>query len=163
MRWRSTLLNGLKYCKQPIRTQSHDMLIQYNSPLLSFTVIQSSTSDLIHPTIYNGHSQTHTQHTHTTHTHNTHTHLDECLAPDHVHEGLQVLGEVHVQHESAPHLLKSPETGGVAGLVEVGHHIPQLRVQLQKLLEGTAHTHTHTHTHTKMMSETPHGVYILPD
>lgn len=51
-----------------------------------------------------------------------------------------MLGEIHVQHEAAPHVLQSPQTGGVAGLVELADHVPQLGVQLQELLERAGKT-----------------------
>ena len=65
-------------------------------------------------------------------------HLNESLVPDHGEEGLEVLGEVHVQHEAAAHVLQRTKARGVGGLMKLGDDITQLRIQLQELLEGTA-------------------------
>ena len=53
---------------------------------------------------------------------------------------MEVLREVHVQHEAAAHLLQRPEARGIARLVELCDDIAQLWIYLQKLLERTERT-----------------------
>lgn len=75
IRCRSTLLNGLKYCTHT-RTHAHEM---YRERMyIQYIHMQCKFSQ---------------------------TYLNKCLVSDHGEEGLEVLWEVHVQHEAAAHVL----------------------------------------------------------
>ena len=67
--------------------------------------------------------------------------LNQCFVSDLLVEDWDVVGQVHVQHEALPHLLKDLQAAGVSGVVELEDGVAHLRLQLQERLERAAEVH----------------------
>jgi hypothetical protein len=61
--------------------------------------------------------------------------LHQGTTANHGEEGIDVIGQVDVEHHVVLHVVELLEALAVLGLVKVDDHLPQLRVELQEELE----------------------------